>query len=82
MPKYLDRATRTIVEQYGNETAVMGSPPDFPETRRKQAAPAAFHALVRLLDACSEAEKNAARGRIPMVTVHWIRKQITEALDG
>ena len=82
MPKHLDRATRTLVTQYGNETAVTGPPPDFVETRRKDAAPKAIDALVRLLDACNEAEKNAARGRIPMVTAHWIRKQITEALDG
>lgn len=81
MPKYLDRATRTLVTQYGNETAVTGPPPDFDATSRKDAAPKAINALERLLDACAEAEKNTPRGRAPMVTVHWIRKQITEALE-
>lgn len=78
MPKYLDRATRTLVTQYFNGDAFNKAVEPWP---RSDAAPEAKDALVRLLDACSEAEKNTARGRHPMVTVHWIRKQITEALE-
>lgn len=81
MPKYLDRATRTVVEQYGNERGAIDWH-DEEEILRKECAPKAFDALARLLDACFEAEKNTQRGRSPMVTVHYIRKQITEALDG
>lgn len=82
MPQFLDRATRALVTQYGNELAVLGPAPDFPESRRKDAAPKALDALERLLTACAEAEARNQRGHTPMVTVHWIRKQITEALTG
>lgn len=77
MPKYLDRATRTLVTQYFNRDGEQSGGNTVGEL-----APEAQNALERLLDACSEAEKNVARGRSPMVTVHYIRKQITEALDG
>jgi len=75
MPKFLNRSTRQLVWQYGNELAAGAN------FERKDAAPKAFAALEKLLDACVEAEANAARGRIPMVTVHWIRKTITESLN-
>lgn len=76
MPKYLDRATRTLVTQYFNRDGGQSGGNTIGEL-----APEAQTALEKLLDACSEAEKNTARGRHPMVTVHWIRKQITEALE-
>ena len=69
MPKYLDRATRTLVWQYGNETAAVVPPAVNTVLERK------------LLDACVQAEVDCQRGRSPMVTVHFIRKQITEALE-
>lgn len=81
MPKYLDRATRAVVEQYGNETAMVAPPMVNTAVERKIVAPKMFNALERLLDACAEAERNVPRGRSPMVTVHYIRKQITEALE-
>lgn len=81
MPKYLDRATRTLVWQYGNETATVAPPGVNTVVERKEAAPKAFDALEKLLDTCAEAEANCQRGRSPMVTVHYIRKQITEALS-
>lgn len=78
MPKFLDRATRMLVTQYFNGDAFNKAVEPWP---RSDAAPEAKVALERILDACAEAEKNAERGRSPMVTVHWIRKQITDALD-
>lgn len=81
MPKYLDRATRALVTQYGSETAAVAPPGVNTVLERKPMAPKAFDALERLLDACVQAEANAYQGRSPMVTVHYIRKQITEALE-
>lgn len=77
MPEFRDRATRTVVEQYFNGDAFNKAVEPWP---RSDAAPEAKDALVRLLDACSDSEKRTQRGRMPMVSVHWIRKQITEAL--
>lgn len=77
MPQFLDRATRTVVEQYFNKDALPQAEDD---PKIGEVATEAKIALERLLDACSEAEKNTQRGRSPMVTVYYIRKQITEAL--
>lgn len=74
MPNYLDRATRTLVTQYFETDAE-----DLPTIG--EVASEAKNALVRLLDACAEAEARNRRGRTPMVTAYYIRKQITEALE-
>lgn len=79
MPRYLNQATRTLVTKYFNKDALPQAEDD---PTIGEVATEAKIALEKLLDACTEAEKNAPRGRIAMVTVHWIRKQITEALDG
>lgn len=74
MPRFMDRSTRTLVTQYFEKDAV-----DLPTIGK--VAEEAKIALERLLDACVEAEANSNSGRTPMVTVHWIRKTITESLE-
>lgn len=75
MAQPLDRATRKIVSEYGNELAA-GSNED-----RRSMAPKAFDTLERLLDECNTAEVNAARGRTAFVSVGRIRQQIAEGLS-